>query len=738
MKISAKVLSVLFLASFLAPAPPVCFAQANIEQRHVRGKLWETVYNDGWVGSLGAWDFLVSTPLGMYPGFPHWTFPTGNEELAVNTFANANFHNFRSGVWIVAKNVMTAAGPPDYRPYAIPYEIYASGLQALGYNSYGTCRILDPLLYRQNFLGSAEFNPSLPEEMTDGFWYTNTCIKVTRRSYAWSYPGYRDFIIYDYTFKHTGQIVSIITHDTIPNPDVSIRNQTLNGVFLVFHSAVSVSTKSQINLYCDLDAVQAGAFGWLPETYHDFYHIYDGNTLFFSTNYNGGTDPTPWGAAKNCVKPNREWTLHYGPELMSPSAFGWTALYADPTGTTPRTSPKPDFYRIDSHKNSKFNGADLDLQMLTVGNYPTSFFYTFAQTTDTVPQLGNQGNRLNIYTMSYGPYTFHPGDSVRIIVAEVAGVMDYNRVVDGDSAGWRDSAIASIRLHAANARNAVSWGMGATVNGMPLAAAVPPPPPAPQTKALNASVGTIKAIIGVSWDKIAETATIMDGPGNGHVFYNGLTDLAGYRVYRSTDFQYAGEGQDPVFRGAAWKLLADIPKSDFATYVKGDSYEFSDSTIAFGSRCAYYVSAYRNAGATWISPNGTTVGSLPEMESGDVNHSNETSAKPGPMTNFDIFVVPNPHVLNDPKRNFGTNDPYRLQFYNLPEECVIRIYTVMGDLVKTIQHRADPTEGVSGSEVWNQRSDSGLRVAPGLYIYNVESTTAGVSGTFTGKLMIVR
>ena len=52
-------------------------AQGKAELIHQRGRIWENVANDGWIGSLGAWDYLVSAPLGLFPGFTGFQHPWG-------------------------------------------------------------------------------------------------------------------------------------------------------------------------------------------------------------------------------------------------------------------------------------------------------------------------------------------------------------------------------------------------------------------------------------------------------------------------------------------------------------------------------------------------------------------------------------------------------------------------------------------------------------------------------------
>jgi hypothetical protein len=129
---------------------------------------------------------------------------------------------------------------------------------------------------------------------------------------------------------------------------------------------------------------------------------------------------------------------------------------------------------------------------------------------------------------------------------------------------------------------------------------------------------------------------------------------------------------------------------------------------------------------------------LPELASGSVNKTLPASAAPGPVPTMDVFVAPNPYVYGDESRSFGRANPFGVEFRNLPESCTIRIYTLVGDLVRTLEHKPDARGNVYGSEPWDQKSDSGLLVAPGLYVYHVQSTTPGLDSKLTGKLMIIR
>ncbi|MEW6511948.1 MAG: hypothetical protein AB1428_13435 [Bacteroidota bacterium] len=714
-------------------------AQTNTELQHRRGRLWENVQNDGWIGSYGAWDYLTPAPLGLFPGFPDYNHPVGNEELALEQgYENSNFHDFRSGCWIVAKDLLTPGAPPTNTPLLTDYEFYASGLQA---GTRGIEPTRTPLDMKKNYAERSGFDARLPEEMITATWNTNIGITVIRRSYVWSYPGYGDFIVYDYVFKNTGIMVSTLSSLVVPG----FPQQTLRTVYFVFHSGISVSTKSQINFHSTLEAIQAGGFGWgggkggYP--FHDYYHIEDGSTLVYSTNYNGGAAPLPPALDPFPTKPLSEIQVRFGPELQSPAAFGWLALYASPLvrGGPERATPKPDILRVDDHKRGTLQGAGLNLENFGPPGFKPRSFYQFATSPDTQAALGNPGNRMNFYTFSYGPYSLDPGDSVRFIVAEIAGVMDYNEVVAGDpDRHFPDSTIAAIRRNAQLARNAIRWGVGGNVDGMPLAAQVPPPPPPPPCDALNASLGLDTAVVAVTWTKVAESTSFTDGAGNS--WFDGATDVDGYRVYRSQDFQYSGEGVLPAFRGAAWTLIADIPRAQFSSFFNSteSKYQFFDKNVKFGLRYGYYVSAYWSSPRPWVSANGTTVSTLPELASSEVNRSLPVTPAPGPVSTLKVFAAPNPYVFGDARRTFGSSNPYGIEFRNLPEKATIRIYTLAGDLVRILEHAPDARGNVYGSEVWDQKTDSGLLVAPGLYIYHVEPDVPGITGTFTGKLIIIR
>jgi len=98
-----------------------------------------------------------------------------------------------------------------------------------------------------------------------------------------------------------------------------------------------------------------------------------------------------------------------------------------------------------------------------------------------------------------------------------------------------------------------------------------------------------------------------------------------------------------------------------------------------------------------------------------------------------IRVVPNPYVVS----SILERQPYLrgrgeriIRFINLPSQCTIRIYTVNGDLVNTLEH-----SGIEdGAVVWDLRTKDGLEVAFGLYVYHVDAPRIG---EHIGKFSII-
>lgn len=92
-----------------------------------------------------------------------------------------------------------------------------------------------------------------------------------------------------------------------------------------------------------------------------------------------------------------------------------------------------------------------------------------------------------------------------------------------------------------------------------------------------------------------------------------------------------------------------------------------------------------------------------------------------------VRVVPNPYYN---RSRYELNSFNRvIRFINLPEQCTIRIFSLAGDLVRTLQ-KTDRTSSILD---WNVLTDNQLPVGSGVYIYHIDAP--GVGTTF-GRMVV--
>ena len=73
----------------------------------------------------------------------------------------------------------------------------------------------------------------------------------------------------------------------------------------------------------------------------------------------------------------------------------------------------------------------------------------------------------------------------------------------------------------------------------------------------------------------------------------------------------------------------------------------------------------------------------------------------------------------------------RIEFRNIGRNATIRVYTVRGDLVQTLRQDGS----LDGYVAWNLRTKDNLDLAPGLYVFHVETPS---QSPFTGKFAVVK
>ena len=229
---------------------------------------------------------------------------------------------------------------------------------------------------------------------------------------------------------------------------------------------------------------------------------------------------------------------------------------------------------------------------------------------------------------------------------------------------------------------------------------VPDPPPAPDLTVTAGERSVILEWSDVSGEPDPDT---------------GVNDFAGYRVYRT-------QGKNDSTYVKVWECGGKTGIPATTTFV--------DRNVQRGFAYYYYVTAYDDGSQNWEHPGES-------LESGKywnmMQRHNPVYPFLAPDTTAaanldDVKVIPNPYHDKAIKNNFP-GEPNKIMFINLPPKCTIKIFTMSGDLVKTLEH----TDGTS-EEAWNQITDYNQLVFSGVYIYYIESDI----GCKTGKFVIIR
>ncbi len=527
-------------------------------------------------------------------------------------------------------------------------------------------------------------NPAEAEEMIVTEWEKNTQwyeisdnqnlpIQVTRTARQWS--GSRadeDYIITEYIIRNTQ------------------RRDTLRGVCLLFTWALSPNHRGW-NL----------CFPSYPDGARNTHSSYDPSSRM-AVAYAGDFSPT----SQTDESFDYYEYLDYdpvtqqnvkAPEFIAPGYTGIRFLYISPDSTGQENHIRAFGWSAGATSNDQgpFESVlGLDNKYAAMRD-PMKLTRAFDDPND--PRMGQ--NRLFI-NFALGPFYIPRNDSIRVVVAEFVGGLSYERATDTlttrdmiRTAG--DSAVSYLAQRVEyNFRNGYR---------------IPMPPMAPKFSVTTyTEPGKIGNVISFpdSCDQIPDP-------------HSQIPDLAGYRIYRSRYLTFG-----------PWEKIADIEVRQSPWYQSDTrSYQFVDSLVAMGYGYYYSLTAYDREGQSWPIDPGMTLRSLESsIFANRMSIPFYTTLTPTQGVLDQVTVVPNPFYRSSGLDLAG--DTKLIQFVNLASECTIRIFTLRGDLVKTIHHRSTDS-GVAG---WNQISDYGQYVKSGLYLY-VVTTPAGASRK--GKFAII-
>lgn len=282
---------------------------------------------------------------------------------------------------------------------------------------------------------------------------------------------------------------------------------------------------------------------------------------------------------------------------------------------------------------------------------------------------------------------------------------------------------------------------GQEVNGVRRRFLVPEPPRVPKLKIELEAGKTV-----LYWDRSAESS--VDPVSN-------EADFEGYRIYRTN---VGDDLTGAISTNAQLIRELDVPGNIYgfntgfasvrlpaAVTFPGDPteywYRYEIDGMLNGWQYLFAVTAFDRGGD-----------GVPALET-SIN-ANAVRVFPGTTVNEDfkepVGVYPNPYRINA-AWDGATPFTRKIMFYNLPAKAEIRVYTLAGEIVATLDHDADTYTGETrwfqdfsvnrrllpgGEHAWDLLSDANQNLTTGLYLYTVQDKASG--DIQTGKLVIIK
>ena len=290
-------------------------------------------------------------------------------------------------------------------------------------------------------------------------------------------------------------------------------------------------------------------------------------------------------------------------------------------------------------------------------------------------------------------YAFVVGEGLEGMLANAATAQQIYNGVHQDVVDCEGEVVSDVLLH---------W-----------VADTPPPPP-------NQEITVGDHFVRIDWDDFPE---YVEDP------LTRKRDFYGYQVWKAVG--WTRESNEP--RDQDWELILDIDRGDGGSELRDwdtgldgvGKYSMRDDNVRNGFAYWYSVTAYDSTGE------GYHYGKYTQNKTLVFPHSGVRSSLD------DVRVVPNPYVNHEymaawnlaPDETDPTGEQICFQY--LPRDSVVRIYSLGGELVRTLYPVAEAT---GGDACWNMISRNNQIVVSGVYLYHVDSPV----GEKIGKFVIIK
>ncbi|MBN2008791.1 hypothetical protein JW960_05560 [candidate division KSB1 bacterium] len=602
----------------------------------------------------------------------------------------------------VSYNEEEPYGIKEYRRYEPPEVwVYANGQDQLS---------------SRRFNGSVD--PNLPaDEIIEVHYKSYPGFDVLKRSYSFSNQNHNDYVIHVNRYKCT------FDWDRDPDPDTDA-SQTMQDVYFV----VGYSNQTAEGTYITYSR-------WYEEAKDDWatYESYPselvagGRNLFISYCWDGDhpeiTEFEEGGAEFDDTGDPR-FAMGSGGATPMPSAEFVSTAYAGFAALHVDTSP---FDHSDNNMQPTSIIGNMNIYNVWDSDFPgfaTLWDWASSGTKQTVEdQAGWPDDAMaqedEYPFQAFGPYNLSLGDSIVIVYAVGANGISTDMAIQ-KGLEWRDwyRGVEGATFDNDAKNELLATGRDSLFQTMDRALwawnhhlSVPAPLPSP-----DLSVRSGPNEIYLEWEDLSSAGDAVTG----------VPDLDHYVIYRKQGNFLVDEYTELRADGQhlLWKPIATVDKTQ-TTYtdtdvIRGEAYHYAVTAVDDGTQ--------------------NTDGIVPgqKLESSIYANRSELAAyafEPGKATANSVRIVPNPYVLKAGEFNF-TGEDNKLLFVNLPSYCTLHIYTVTGDLIKTIDHQSG-----SADEDWDQVTDSNQLLASGVYILQVtdakDINRKPVSGSIE-KFVIIR
>jgi hypothetical protein len=614
------------------------------------------------------------------------------------------------GMWIGAKDFT------DEKGQKFPYKVVTVGPRAPQFYAFYPIKIeltskfaptnvyVDGNLSFQKNVEINKIDKTLPyDRVIENVINSQLGITVKRKIFQFAQQYNDNYIVYEYTFTNTG--------DTDPKPGIELPNNTIKDAYFWFtyRNAVNKSVRYVIG----------GGSGWGINTMNDargdgvktdpanekyraqfsWHGYYPGKDVSYD-NIGGPI----WALSKDAAVYNDK--ADTVGRLGGTQFIGTLTLYADKSATEKVDDPKQptttDY--INSDHPLLLAGANaLNIDRMTQEYALISAGHKAPRHADAVepsgdfavqksaPNVGNASGGIS-FNNGYGPYTLKPGESIRIVMAEAVngigrklqletGIKYKKGQITADAKNrivmqGKDSLFQTFKRVTENFNS--GWKL-------------PQPPMPPTTFEVNSGGDRIS----LKWD----------------VNSNDPNPPVAFRIYRA---------------------LGNVDSNYTMIYQTAGASErsYDDKDLVRGFNYYYYITA---VGAPTPSGPGTPAARLESGRYFTQAYDPANLQRQAGTKLSEIRIVPNPFNASakGTVRFPGVNDEDKIAFYNIPGQCTIRIYSELGELIKTIEH----TNG-SGDEFWYQVTSSNQIIVSGIYIAVITDKTTGQN--HIAKFVVIR